>query len=83
MEQLVQAGKPYYFLELPNGKKFYAKIDGSKGFPMNFGRDVLALGPILNKPDCIEWKDCVLKKEDEESLVKTIRTDFEPYDITE
>lgn len=41
------------------------------------------MGPILNKLDRIEWKDCVLAKEDEEMLVKRIRTDFEPYDIND
>lgn len=81
LDQVLESGKPYFLLELPSGKKFYARIDQKQGFPINFGRDVLALGPILNKPDRIEWKDCILKKEDEEALVKRLRTDFEPFDI--
>ncbi|KRT83265.1 hypothetical protein AMK59_3916 [Oryctes borbonicus] len=83
LDQIVESKKPYFFLQLPNGKKFCAKIDGSKGFPINFGRDVLAMGPILNMSDRVEWKDCILGKKDEEMLVKRIRTDFEPYDISE
>ncbi|KAI4469250.1 cwf19 cell cycle control protein [Holotrichia oblita] len=83
LNQVVESNKPYFFLQLPNGKKFYTRIDGPKGFPINFGRDVLAMGPILNKPDRIEWKDCVLKREEEEVLVKRIRMDFEPYAIND
>lgn len=83
LDQVVKQGNPYFMVELPSDVTFYAKIQGSKGFPINFGREVLATGPLLNMPDRADWKDCILNKEEEDTLVKQIRTDFEPYDFTE
>lgn len=83
LEQVIPPRSPYFQLDLPNGKKFYTRIHGSKGFPINFGRDVLAMEPILNKMDRTEWKDCTLSREEEEVLVKKLRTDFEPFEITD
>lgn len=51
-------------------------------FPLNFAREVLASGPILNKPDRIDYKDCILEKNQEDDVVKQIRIDFEPFDFT-
>lgn len=83
MEQVLPTGVPYFTIELPDGTVLYTKIQGSNNkFPLNFGREVLATGAILNKPERVEWKDCVLKREEEEELVQRIRTDFEPYDFT-
>lgn len=83
LDQVVQAKSPYFALELPNGEVLYTKIKGAKGFPINFGREVLSLGPVLNLPDRIEWKDCTVSKEREIGMINQIRTDFEPYDITD
>lgn len=73
---------PYFCVELPNGVTLYCKIPSSAHFPLNFGREVLAAGPILNMSERADWKDCILSKEREEDLVKRIRTDFEPFDFT-
>lgn len=83
LEQVVPSGVPFFVVELPDGVSLYAKIQGKSEFPLNFAREVLAMGPILNKPDRADWKDCILKKEQEEVLVQRIRTDFEPYDFNQ
>lgn len=76
------SGAPYFFVELPDGTVLYAKIQKSANFPLNFAREVLANGAILNKPDRIDWKDCILNREQEEEVVQRIRSDFEPFDFT-
>lgn len=81
IDQVLQPNIPYFTVQLPDKTVLYTKIKGN--FPLNFAREVLATGPILNSPDKTDWKDCILKREDEESLVEKIRKDFEPFDFTE
>ncbi|XP_071054059.1 CWF19-like protein 1 [Onthophagus taurus] len=81
LNQVVSSSSPYFFLELPSGRKFYTRIQKSKDFPINFGREVLASGPILDKMNRIEWKDCILNREEEDLLVKNLRKEFEPFDV--
>lgn len=80
LEDILPPKTPYFVVELPDGSVLYTTIKGN--FPINFGREVLCSGPILNLPDRVEWKECCLKKEEETSLVERIRTDFEPFDFT-
>lgn len=80
LDQVLQAKVPYFTVELPDGTVLYTKIKGN--FPLNFAREVLVTGPILNCPERSDWKDCLMKREDEETLVQKLRTDFEPFDFT-
>ncbi|KAJ8925700.1 hypothetical protein NQ315_009547 [Exocentrus adspersus] len=82
LDQVVPPKVPYFMVELPDSTILYTKIQGSVNFPLNFAREVLSSGPVLNMPDRIDWKDCILPKEEEENLVKILRTDFEPFDFT-
>lgn len=50
-------------------------------FPLNFGREVLALGPVLNLPERADWKDCIVDKEKETDLAQKLRTAFEPFEF--
>lgn len=81
LEQVVPSGVPFFTVELPDGAVLYVKIQAKSDFPLNFAREVLAMGPILNTTERKDWKDCVLKREEEEALVRRVRTDFEPYDL--
>lgn len=83
LEQVVPSGVPFFVVELPDGVSFYVKIQGKSEFPLNFAREVLATGPVLNRGDRVDWRDCVLKREEEEALVHRIRTDFEPFDFNQ
>ncbi|KAF2899890.1 hypothetical protein ILUMI_06297 [Ignelater luminosus] len=82
LEQVIPTAAPYFCVELPSGETLYIKIQSKMDFPLNFGREVLASGPILNLSERIDWKDCILSKADEETLVKRIRSDFSPFDFT-
>lgn len=81
-DQVLPANVPYFIIELPNGKTFYTKINGKNGFPLNFAREILVMGPILNMNNRAEWRDCILSTGEEIKLVERIRSDFEPFDIT-
>nr|CAH7744738.1 unnamed protein product [Callosobruchus chinensis] len=82
LDQVIPPKVPYFTVELPDGTILYTKIQGAMNFPLNFAREVLACGPVLNMPDRSDWRECVLKKEEEEEIVQRLRTEFEPYDFT-
>ncbi|RZC40507.1 CWF19-like protein 1, partial [Asbolus verrucosus] len=81
LDQVVQANVPFFTVELPDGVVLYTRIKGN--FPLNFAREVLVSGPVLNLDERSDWKDCILKKGAEEVLVQRLRTDFEPFDFTD
>ena len=64
---------------------------GIKGFGLilsiltslcSFCREVLASEAILNIPDKSDWRKCQISKEEEETLARRFRKDFEPFDFT-
>lgn len=79
LEQVMQKGKPYFLLEISPEKIWFTKINTAKTFPINFGRDVLASESVLNKPDNVDWRNCLLGKEKEECIVKGIREKFHVF----
>ncbi|XP_055208718.1 CWF19-like protein 1 isoform X5 [Gorilla gorilla gorilla] len=78
--QIAQPGAAYFYVELDTGEKLFHRI--KKNFPLQFGREVLASEAILNVPDKSDWRQCQISKEDEETLARRFRKDFEPYDFT-
>lgn len=82
LDQVIPPKTPFFTVELPDKTLLYTKIQGKDNFPLNFAREVLASGPILNLSDKIDWKECILPKQEEEKLVLRLRTDFEPFDFT-
>jgi len=84
LDQVIPPKTPFFMVELPDRQILYTKIQGSTtNFPLSFGREVLASGPVLDMPERVEYKDCVLSREEEEELVARVRTDFDPFDFTE
>lgn len=52
-------------------------------FPLySLYREVLASETILNVPDKADWRQCQISKEEEETLARRFRKDFEPFDFT-
>ncbi|KAL1500780.1 hypothetical protein ABEB36_006225 [Hypothenemus hampei] len=84
LQQVIPPKTPFFTVELLGKWSLYTKIEGrSMNFPLSFAREVLAMGPVLNLPDRVEYKDCILlDKEEEISLVARIRKDFQAYDFT-
>ncbi|KAF7271867.1 hypothetical protein GWI33_015343 [Rhynchophorus ferrugineus] len=82
LDQVIPPKTPFFTVELPDNTILYTTVVSSMNFPLNFAREVLASGPILNKPDRIDYRDCIVEKDQEDDLVKQIRIDFEPFDFT-
>uniref|UniRef100_H2ZSJ7 CWF19-like protein 1 n=1 Tax=Latimeria chalumnae TaxID=7897 RepID=H2ZSJ7_LATCH len=80
LKQIVQPGTPYFYVEMDTGEKLFHRI--KKNFPLQFGREVLASEAILNIPDKADWRQCKYSREEEETLAKTFREKFEPFDFT-
>ncbi|CAI5451942.1 unnamed protein product [Caenorhabditis angaria] len=80
LSDLVNEGCPYFVAELPDGSKLFTR--SMKGFPLQFGREVLASAPILDCEEKIDWKKCVLEKEKEIELVNKLKEAFKPFDFT-
>ncbi|XP_055280861.1 CWF19-like protein 1 isoform X2 [Moschus berezovskii] len=78
--QIAQPGAAYFYVELDTGEKLFHRI--KKNFPLQFGREVLASEAILNIPDKSDWRKCQISKEEEETLARRFRKDFEPFDFT-
>lgn len=80
IKQIAQPGAAYFYVELDTGEKLFHRI--KKNFPLQFGREVLASEAILNIPDKSDWRKCQMSKEEEETLARRFRKDFEPFDFT-
>ncbi|ERE80425.1 CWF19-like protein 1 isoform X1 [Cricetulus griseus] len=80
IKQIAQPGAAYFYVELDTGEKLFHRI--KKNFPLQFGREVLASEAILNIPDKADWRQCQISKEEEETLARRFRKDFEPFDFT-
>ena len=45
-------------------------------------REVLALPLILNTPDRVDWKACVVSKDKEAAMTQSLRIGYQPFDFT-
>ncbi|XP_064073797.1 CWF19-like protein 1 isoform X2 [Vanessa tameamea] len=80
VSQVALAGAPYFHAELPTADQLYVRT--RQHFPLQFGRDVLSSPPILNCEDKADWRQCLLSREEEDSLVAVFREKFKPFDFT-
>jgi len=80
LSQLAVQGQPYFFLETPNKDKLFGRIN--KGFPLQFGREVLCCPELLDMAERADWKSCQLSKEEETEQTKEFRKMFAPFDFT-
>lgn len=78
--QMAPAGTPYFYVEAGGKLKLFHKVQ--KGFPLQFGREVLASKHLLNMEERVDWKECKVEKEEEVSMANDFRKIFEPYDFT-
>jgi len=79
LQQMAPVGTPYFYAEWKNNKYFHRV---RKGFPMQFGREVLAHKDLLNAEDRVDWRECKVDKETETAMTQKFRQLFKPYDFT-
>ena len=80
LAQMVQPGSPYFYAELPHNVKLFHRV--RKGFPIQFGREVLSSPEILNIPDRVDWRPCVVGKDQESQMTLEFREMFKTFDFT-
>jgi len=88
LKQVIEKKHPFYYLELPSDEeseekficdRYLAEIRGG-GFPLNFGRNVVASEILLNLPEREDWRECALPLEDEKKMSIEFRNAFKPFD---
>ena len=72
---------PYFYIEVL-GKRYFIGIKSARGFPMQFGRELLTDPDLLNCSSRIDWRNCELNEDGAKQLVARLRKDFEPFDFT-
>lgn len=76
--QLPERG-PYFVAEFPDDSTLLCRQ--MKQFPINFGREAVLL-QFDNGEEKINWRDCLLSKEQEIDYVKNFRNEFKSFDFT-
>ncbi|KAL7735607.1 hypothetical protein ACLKA6_009564 [Drosophila palustris] len=72
---------PYFLAELPDDSTLITRQ--MKHFPLHFARDVFCAENLLNCDEKVNWKDCLLDKEEETAYVEGFRKAFAPFDFTD
>jgi len=80
LKQLVSAGVPFFHLELPDGQRLFHRI--KKYFPLQFGREAMSVQTVLNIPQRVDWRSCILSRSEEENSTKVFRKFFHKFDFT-
>ena len=83
LKDMLSPNIPYFYLEIPSiSLKMFTKINPSKGFSLQFGRELLADPSILNITSRIDWKKCSLDDETATQKSKKMRDNFKNFDFT-
>ena len=80
LAQMCPPGAPYFYVEVSKDARLFHRV--RKGFPIQFGREVLASPPLLNMEERVDWRECKADKETETQMTKAFRKLFAPFDFT-
>jgi len=80
LKQVVKDGVPFFHIELPDGQRLFHKIKGY--FPLQFGRESLAVPTVLNLPKRVDWRECTQSRSEEEKSTQKFREFFKQFDFT-
>ena len=79
LSNVVGPGYPYLHVEFSDGSSLLHHI--RQRFDIHFARRVLCDERILNKPDNVDWKQCVSSRQEETDLAKSFRHLFKSLDL--
>lgn len=80
-EKMLPEMGPYFLAELPDDSTLITRQ--MKHFPIHFARDVFCSENLLNCDEKVNWKDCLLDKDEEVAYVEDFRKAFAPFDFTD
>ncbi|KAH8336930.1 hypothetical protein KR059_008551, partial [Drosophila kikkawai] len=72
---------PYFLAELPDDSTLITRQ--MKHFPIHFARDVFCSENLLNCDEKVNWKECLLERDEEVAYVEDFRKAFAPFDFTD
>ncbi|PPQ98832.1 hypothetical protein CVT24_003386 [Panaeolus cyanescens] len=73
-------GKGSYFkVELPDGRKLVHLMRDHGPFNIQFGRQVLV--NLMNMPERLDWKACMLSEEEDKSDAQAFKAAFAPFNF--
>ncbi|EDW02397.1 CWF19-like protein 1 homolog [Drosophila grimshawi] len=79
--QMLPEMGPYFVAELPDESTLITRQ--MKHFPLHFARDVFCSENLLNCDEKVNWKDCLLERDEEVANVEEFRKIFAPFDFTD
>ncbi|BFG05225.1 CWF19-like protein 1 homolog [Drosophila madeirensis] len=71
---------PYFLTELPDDSTLITRQ--MNHFPLHFARDVFCSENLLNCDEKVNWKECLLDKDEETTYVSDFRKGFATFDFT-
>ncbi|KAI6653340.1 hypothetical protein LOD99_3560 [Oopsacas minuta] len=80
LADVVGPGYPYLHIEFSDGSSLLHHI--RKRFDIHFARCIICDERILNQPDNIDWKKCIISKQEETELAKNFRQLFKAVYLT-
>ncbi|CAD5231905.1 unnamed protein product [Bursaphelenchus xylophilus] len=81
ISDFVNEGSPYFYVELPDSTRLFTK--SMNGFPIQFPREVLCGPKLLNAPEKVDWRECVLSNENEIDATQRVKKLFKPFEFNE
>ena len=85
LSQMAEPNTPYFYVEGPCDAEedrvhLYHRVRA--GFPLQFGREVICSGDLLDAEDRIDWRSCQLSREEETASTQNFRKRFKEFDFT-
>ncbi|KAF8844424.1 nuclear protein [Paxillus ammoniavirescens] len=78
LEACAGGTRSYFRVDLPDGRKLVHLMKDHVPFSIQFGRQVLV--SLLNIPDRLDWKACMLAEEEDKADVELFKQAFAPFD---
>ncbi|KAG5679049.1 hypothetical protein PVAND_008646 [Polypedilum vanderplanki] len=69
---------PYFVIEWNDQTHITRSM---KGFPINFGRDLVCAETLLNAEDKVDWRDCQLPRNLEDKYVAKFKEGYKPFNF--
>jgi len=78
LEMCAGGRQSYFRVDLPDGRKMVHLMKDTVPFSIQFGRQVLV--SLLNTPDRLDWKACMLSEDQDKVEAQAFKGAFAPFD---
>jgi len=78
LEACAGGRQSYFRVDLPDGRKMVHLMKDTVPFSVQFGRQVLV--SLLNMPNRLDWKTCMLSDDEDKAEAQAFKTAFASFD---